>query len=261
MGSHFRKLILAPRVEEGSVRDLALRLRARSPHPVTLTFCDLAGRRVRNPQLRAAQAVGVRQVEIEGVVAQALLCELAESILGAGSWLYREQDDEELDVCHPGPQWLTGTFGAGDLSWLLQPEEKPVPWNRRSYYALPGNPDAWDVTVPIARRLLLAARPLEPRPCPSCGMEFASKRQDRCQCPHCGVVSRPFATMADALTLENAPLDAFGWGRCPRCQWSRQFTSVVEQCHRCGRLLKAGSSHALSLADNVAEVERILRSL
>lgn len=259
MGGYFRKLILAPGVEERSVRDLALALRSRHTRPVTLTWCDLEARRVRKPHLKAAQAARVRQVEVDGHVAAELLGALASSTLGAGTWLYRESDDEGTDVCIPGPEWLEQTFGAGDFAWLLEPEETPVPWNRRSYHALPGNPGPWDVTVPIALRLLAVARAGDPRPCPVCGAEFTSKREDRCQCPACGFVSRPFASVADARKIEVTALDAFAWGACPRCHASRQFTSVLEQCHRCGRLLEGRSRHPLELADNRSGVEGLLR--
>lgn len=86
---------------------------------------------------------------------------------------------------------------------------------------------------------------------------YFSKRQDMCQCPECGFVSRPFAASADARAIEIAPLDAFGWGRCRRCGASKLFTSVIEQCHRCGRLLEGRSTHALELADDREAVNRL----
>lgn len=260
MGNWVRKLLLAPGVEERSVRALALAVRSRNQRPVTFTWCDLDGRRVRDPRFKLAQALGVRQVEIDGRVPPELLQSLAATTLGEGTWLHCERDDDETDVCVPGPGWLEQAFGAADLAWLLEPEEAPAPWNRRSYHALPGNPEAWDVTVPIALRLLTVTHAGAPRPCPACGEEFTSKREDRCQCPACGFVSRPFASDADARRIDLAPLDAFAWGKCPRCHASRQFTAVIEQCHRCGRLLEAKSRHSLELADNRSVVEALLRT-
>jgi hypothetical protein len=261
MGNSFSYLYLAPSVPESAVRELALRLKKASRQPFTLTFCDLEGRRLRKPHLKLAQERGVKRIEPAGRTPGELVLELATATFGEGSWLLREGDDEGTDICIPGPRWIKETYGPGDLSWLLRIEEEVVPWNRRNYHALPGNPDDWDVTVPIAVRLLTVARPLEPRPCPACGATFASKRQDLCQCPHCGNVSRPFPTREDALTIEPIPVDAWGFGQCKRCMRRFQFTSIVEQCHLCGRLVKAVSRHDLELEDNVALVERLLRSI
>jgi hypothetical protein len=253
--NHFRKLIVRPEVPDGAFHELAAALRSRHTRPVVLVICDLKGRKPRNDRLKQAQEVGVRQIDIQGNVPQALLIEICDSTLGPSNWLYREQDDEAVDVCIPSPDWLENAFHSSSLAWLLEIEERPVPWNRKSLYAFPGNPPDWTVEMPINARLLHVAQPLEPRPCPNCSESYISKRSDRCQCPHCGYIAMPFNTKQDAARPEVVSLDAFSGGRCSRCRQSMQFTKRLEQCQRCGNLLKATSRHNLELEENAALVE------
>jgi hypothetical protein len=253
--NHFRKLIIAPQAPERAFAELAIDLRSRQNRPVTLVICDLMGKRPRNERLKQAQELGVRQIEIQGTVPQALLVESCDATLGASNWLYREQDDEERDVCVPAPDWLEKVFRTKSLNWLLDIEEKPIAWNRKSLYAFPGNPPTWTVELPLNARNLHVARPLESRQCPHCGEGYVSKRADRCQCPRCAYIAMPFSSKEDAARVEVAHLDAFSWGSCPRCRQSKLFTNRIEQCQRCGRLLKATSRHELELHDNTQSID------
>ena len=258
MPNHFRKLVVTPEVPERAFADLALALRSRQNRPVTLTICDLKGKRPRSDRLKQAQQLRVRQIEIQGTVLHEILLEICAATLGASNWLYREQDDEARDVCVPGPDWLEKVFGTQSLNWLLEIEEQPTPWNRSALYAFPGNPATWTVEMPINARLLHVAQPLEPRQCPHCGETYTSKRPDRCQCPNCAWVALPFGSKEDAARVETAPLDAFSWGKCPRCRQSMYFTHRTEQCQHCGRLLKAKSRHELELHENAEYIEHAI---
>ena len=255
MGNHFRKLIVSPDVPEQAFRELAVTLRSRQNSSITLVICDLNGKRLRTEHVKLAQELGVRQIEIEGDVSQSILFEICDATLGPSNWLYREQDDEELDICIPGPEWLEKVFNTESLTWLLDIEEKPIAWKKKALYAFPGNPPGWEVELPINVRLLQVARAAESRPCPKCGATYISKRDDRCQCPGCGCVAMPFSSKEDAKRFEEVPLDAFSWGKCSRCRNSIQFTKRAEQCQRCGRILRATSRHAVELQENAKEIE------
>lgn len=255
MGNHFRKLLVSPGVPEHAFRELAVALRSRQNSPMTLVICDLKGKKLRMEHVKLAQERGVRQIELEGNVPQPVLLEVCDSTLGPSNWLYREQDDEEIDTCVPGTDWLENVFGTNSLTWLLEIEEKPIAWNKKALYAFPLNPPEWDVDVPINVGLLQVARATESRPCPRCGATYVSKRDDRCQCPHCAYVAMPFSSKEDAKRVEEVPLDAFSWGKCPRCWKSMQFTNRLEQCQRCGRLLRATSRHSLELEENAEVME------
>jgi len=65
----------------------------------------------------------------------------------------------------------------------------------------------------------------------------------------------PFSSKEDAARVETTPLDAFSWGKCPRCRQSVHFTHRIEQCQHCGRLLKATSRHELELHENAESIE------
>src|SRR5262249_35665648 len=155
---------------------------------------------------KLAQNMGIRQIELQGQVPQELLFDICDSALGSSNWLYREQDDEDIDVCVPGPEWLGAVFRTTSLAWLLEIEETPISWNKYSLYVFPGNPPDWDVEVPINARLLQVVRANESRPCPMCGTDYVCKRDDRCQCPHCAYIAMPFATKEHAKHVELAPL-------------------------------------------------------
>jgi ribosomal protein S27AE len=255
MGNHFRKLLVSPVIPEHAFRKLAVALRSRQKSPMTLVICDLKGKRPRMEHVRLAQELGVRQIELEGNVLRPVLFEVCDSTLGPSNRLYREQDDEEMDICFPGPDWIEKAFGTKLLTWLLEIEEKPIAWNKWTLHAFPGNPPQWDVAVPVNVGLLQVARANENRPCSRCGATYVSKRDDRCQCPHCGEVALPFSSKEDAKRIDEVPLDAFSWGKCTRCRQSKQFTNRLEQCQRCGRLLRAISRHNTELQENAEAIE------
>jgi hypothetical protein len=259
-----KRLVLAPSVEIDLVRLYARALRKSQRRFALLYLLDLVGRRVRKPELKLAKSAKVRIVDIESLIPSEILQRTAHDIFGESGYLYREVDDEDTDICAPGAEWLEFTFHSDQLTWLLEPEETPIPWNKTPFYAYPGNPDTWDVTVPIHAGLLTVARPGEPRLCPVCRTEYTSKRQDECQCPNteCNFVARPFASITEAMSIAPIPLDAFGWGRCPRCRLSHDFARQVEQCARCGQLLHGSSNrHKLDLSDNSEEITSLLSEL
>ena len=257
MGNHFRKLIVSPEVPDHAFHELAVALRSRQKSPITLVICDLKGKKLRSEHLKQAQELGIRQIELEGNVPDSLLFEICDSTLGPSKWLYREQDDEELNTCVPSPDWLETVFGTDSVAWILEIEDKPIAWNKKSLYAFPSNPPGWGVEVPINAGLLQVARANESRQCPKCGTKYVSKH-DRGQCPQCGCVTMPFTSQQDAGRIEEVQLDAFSWGKCARCRGAMQFTNRVQQCQQCGRLLRASSRHTLALRENAEEVAAVL---
>jgi hypothetical protein len=259
-----KRIVLAPAIDPGLVRSYAQVLRDSQKRFATLLLLDLAGRQVRKPSLKHAQSANVRVMEIDSLIQADVLRNAAVAVFGETNFLYREVDDEDVDVCVPDAAWLGRTFKTDDLAWLLEPEEDPIPWNRTCFYVFPGNPAAWDVTVPIHAGLMTVARPGEPRACPSCGTTYTSKRQDMCQCPNrgCGFVAHPFASVPEAKSTVQVPLDAFAWGRCPRCRRAVGFVNQIEQCSRCGQLLRGTSNrHALELTDNSKQIARLVSDL
>jgi hypothetical protein len=262
MGNHFRYIILAPAVSASAVEAMARLLRSEQLAPVTLTLCDLVQKRVRKPEFQAAKHAEVRLIEIETTLHHPVLIDAAERSFGP-LFLYREQNDEGLDVCHPNASWLKATFARVDLDWLLELPEQPPPWNRTSYYALPGNPPTSSVLIGVQASLLRWSLPNESRRCPMCGTSYTT-RHSRGQCTNqeCSFVWEPFETSELAYTIRPLKLDAFAWGTCPRCRRSRCFTNKIEQCHRCGQLMiEDGSSHPLALIDNVSDVHTFLEQI
>jgi hypothetical protein len=96
--------------------------------------------------------------------------------------------------------------------------------------------------------------------CPRCGVRFTPKRQ-RTQCPAEPTIVELFESNADAVRTEAVPLDAWGHGRCPRCRRSRAFTHRLEQCLRCGRLMRGEPGrHAVALQENEDELHALQRA-
>jgi hypothetical protein len=259
-----KRIVLSPDVDSSSVQEYARALRASQRRFAMLSLLDLDGRRVRKPQLKAAQEAKVRIVDIDSRIPADVLHGTACNVFGEPRLMYREVDEEEIDIYLPDAAWLQRTFGNADLGWLLESEEEPIPWNKQSFYVFPNNPDEWGVTVPLCAGLLAVARPGESRVCPMCGTEFTSKRQDMCQCPSsdCNFVSRPFASVNEARCIAEVPLSAFAWGTCPRCRLGLDFVNQIEQCSRCGQLLRGFSDrHSLELKDNAEEITKLLSEL
>ncbi|GEM_PF-4369891 len=259
-----RRIVLAPAVDRGLICSYAKLLRDSQKRFATLMLMDLAGRQVGEPLLKQVQSANVRLLDIDSLIRADVLRNAAVTVFGEANFLYREVDDEDTDICVPDAAWLDRTFKADGLAWLLLPEEEPIPWNRACFYVFPGNSEAWDVTVPVHAGLMTVARPGEPRACPACDTTYTSKRQDMCQCPsrECGFVARPFASVPEAKSIAPVPLDAFAWGTCPRCRKATAFANHVEQCSRCGQLLRGTSNrHKLELADNSEQVARLVSDL
>jgi hypothetical protein len=173
MGNHIKRFILAPSVQRGAVRTLAVRLREEQRRLTTLTFCSLEDKQPRLEHARLAKQVNARKVEVESALLPEVLVRAADAALGAGNFLFREKDDESLAVCHPNALWLRNTFGVDGLEWLIDNFfEDHASWGTERFYALPGNPPSCDVTLPIHVNMLRPARPArpgEPRECPICG--------------------------------------------------------------------------------------------
>jgi hypothetical protein len=264
VGNEFSHLILAPSVPDDAIEAFALFMRRRASRPGQLYLKDLAGRRVRKLSLIAARDAGVRLLEYEGTSTDPRTEQLraAEATLGAGRFLYREQDDEETDICMPDPSWLVTTFGREDLGFLLELEEEPVPWNVRPYFIYPRVPDDWPIDLPLNPSFLVVAKPGEPRACPICGDVGVSKGLRR-HCPVCSYIFEPFLDPADAQAIVPIPGDAFRYGQCPRCMASFAFSRRVQQCLRCGRLLRisGGRHEPWDMPDNEAAIRQRLATV
>ena len=174
----------------------------------------------------------------------------------------RVTDDEGADAAIQEANGLSRLFPDIELGWVLEPEDRPIPWNIDPFYLRPGNPTHWSLKVPIMANLLNVAVPGQMRPCPMCHTQYTSNGE-RGQCSACGFIATPFRTRTEAKTISPVPLDAFGWGRCPRCRQSREFSHHVEQCFRCGQLLEGapGRQGKILPAPNKAEVIELIASL
>ena len=259
MGNSLSRYVLPPGTRAKDVIPLAEQLRGGHRLPSQLLVRDLRGRRVRKAELVAAQKADLVIVDVESRLPPTDLIAAGCAIFGNQGFLYRATDDEGLDVIHPDQNWLKRTFVSCDLTWVLEPEGNPIPWNTTSLYAFPGNVRHCDCTVPINFALLAVARPGERRPCPMCGHVYVTKF-DQGQCPECGLATLYFRTQRDALAYSKTPIDTFAFGNCARCRRYHEFTSIIEQCLHCGQLLEADVVHGPNpLADNREQVGRMLR--
>jgi hypothetical protein len=162
----------------------------------------------------------------------------------------------------PDPSWLVTTFGREDLGFLLELEEEPVPWNVRPFFIYPRVSADWPIDLPLNPNFLVIAKPGEPRACPVCGDVGVSKGVRR-HCPVCRYIFEPFLDRADAQDIVPIPGDAFQHGRCSRCRASFAFSRRVQQCPRCGRLLRisGGRHEPWDMPDNEAEIRERLATL
>ena len=146
------------------------------------------------------------------------------------------------------------------LEWLLEPEEQPVQWESTNLYCFPLNPPELGVAFPFSVALLQVFAPGQPVSCPRCGVSFTPRRQ-RTQCPAEPTIVELFESETDAMRTEAVPLDAWGHGRCPRCRRNRAFARRVEQCLRCGRLMRGEPGrHAVALQENEGELHVLQRA-
>ena len=81
--------------------------------------------------------------------------------------------------------------------------------------------------------------------------------------PECSFGYIPFDNLNEALTIKEIQLDAFSWGKCPRkCGKSVQFSNRIEQCYKCGQLIRAvDGKFSHELHDNEVEIKAILDQL
>jgi hypothetical protein len=260
MGNYICRYILPPSTGREAVARISLHLRQTYRTPTVLHRRDLQGRNVRNPLFKILFDANIVLVDVEGRLKPDDLIDAGTKVFGGRAFLLRHADDDELDVTYPNAEWLKEAYGNVRLEQLLDPEEAPIPWNTETWYAYPRNPPEWDCSVPIMAALLQVARPGDPRECPICATTYTSKG-DRGQCPSCGFVSWPFKSAAEATQFAAVPLDAFKWGHCPRCRLPKELSHVIEQCTRCGQLLRGdGSKHKIGLIDNEGFVRSLLRS-
>jgi hypothetical protein len=261
MGNSLCRVILGKQVPDEAVEALALLLRATLTRPSTLHLRDLAGRRVRNPGLLAARDAGLRLVDLDPGWPKGKLLPALGTALGADRFVLRVVDDEDRDVIEPHKDRLAELYPGLDLEWALEPEEQPVPWNRRAFFVCPHNPPQWGTHVPVMATLLSVATPGQSRPCPACRTVYTS-RGERGQCPACGFVAYPFKAREEMTRQLPVPLDAFGWGRCPRCRKPSEFIFRVQQCFTCGQLLTASPGrHPLELRDNADEIKALVGTI
>lgn len=261
MGNTICRVILS----KDASSDVALRfgsvLRAEVQCPTMLYLRDLRGKRIRDPRLVAARDAEFRLMDLEPTTRPDVLVRTADATIGEGRFVVRVADDEVADRTLPDVDALERFYPGVELRWALEPDERPIPWNNDSFFLVPGNPSHWGLKVPLMAALLEAATPGSERPCPMCRTRYTSQG-DRGQCPSCGFVAQPFRTLEEAIRRTRVPLDAFAWGRCPRCRRAREFTYRVEQCFRCGQLLEACSDrHKLVLIDDNDEISSLLASL
>ena len=159
------RIVLSPTVEQGAIRQFAERLRAVQKQTLQLTVLDFENRPVRRAERKAARDCSVRCIDFDAGTDGDVVCDVARGIFGSNAFLYRELDHyHDIDICRPLPSWLSDTFGSDQLAWLLDGEETPVLWNREAFFVIPGNPDSWDVTVPINVRLFILLASLRSGP-------------------------------------------------------------------------------------------------
>jgi hypothetical protein len=258
MGNAICRLLLSPEVTSEQIEAFAVALRRDSRRLVTMHIRDLKGKHIRKDYLLAIANSDVRIIDFEPRLTFDEISVPVSKSLGPNKSLFRLADDEGLDVTLPSVDWLRDVYPTSDLTALLEPDQTPIPWNTESLYVCPGNPDDVEPHVPIALSLLFVATPGAKRDCPLCANSFVTVGE-RGQCNVCGFTSWPFKSRAEALQIAIVPLDAFGFGYCIRCRASRESTHLVEQCFRCGKLLRGdGTRHKLKLKDNAIDVANLI---
>jgi hypothetical protein len=264
MGYHFKRIILPAGDNSEKVKELAKVFRTKTNRNCTFTYSDFSSKKYRRDFLKAANAAQLNFAELDTPLFSEQIIETTQEVLGENNFLYRASDDDELDVLYPSKDWLQNHYPNNDFNWLLQPIEDVISLNTKSYYSIPSNPDFIDISLPIFAALLKQVRPGEEHPCPICGLRYVSKFPRRhCRNPECSFGYIPFEDLAEALSIKEIQLDAFAWGRCPRnCGNSLQFTNRIEQCYKCGQLIKAIDgkfNHVLK--ENESEIVDVINQL
>jgi hypothetical protein len=261
MGNYFCRMVVAPAVTNEDIERFALGLREASPRRGHLHVRDLIGRRVRRPGLIAARDAGVRVIDWEAMGSPWTdrLLTAADRTLGPGRFLIREQDDEDIDSCIPGPSWLGEVYGRDDLGELLELEEEPVPWNTRTLFVFPGVAASWPIDLPLNPAMWVVAKPGEARACPTCGNVGRSNSLRR-HCPVCFQIFEAFPDRRSATEIVVVAGDAFQYGQCPRCMYRQGFSRRVQQCLFCGKVLRiwGGRFEPWELEDNEPLVRRYI---
>jgi len=258
MGYYYSRFILAPSIQVSAVDLLAADMRRNLTRASTLYLCDLEGKRVRKPHLVAVKDSGARVLEVESQGSKFL--EAARQHLDERAFVFCEGDDEDIDSVFPDRNRLRELFGTESLDFLLNVLEEDIPWNRRAYYCVPGNPDDWPLTVPLQKLLLHIPDTDGNRECPCCRRVFQSRfLLGQCRDESCRFRYLAFNTISDALTVDTINVDTAAWGRCTRCGKPRSFAHLLEQCFFCGRLLEVGiTPKTPPLHDNRAEMRDLL---
>jgi hypothetical protein len=260
MGNGICRIILAADISLDLPAQFADSLRSEVHRPTSLYCRNLHGKSVRKPHLLAARDAGLCLIDVDPVIDPALLARVAAATFGENRFVVRTADDEGLDITWPSADVLARLYPGIDLAWALEPDETPIPWNTDPFYLFPGNPPHWSLKVPVMASLLRVVNSLQ-RPCPMCQTVYSSKGE-RGQCPSCGFVAWPFRSAREATEIVSVPLDAYAWGRCPRCRGTHEFIHQVEQCFQCGKLLEGFSTrHHLTLVPNKNEIVSLVGSL
>ena len=264
MGYHFKRVILPPGDNKNKVIELAHELRANTNRNCVLEYSYFSNKKYRKEHLKTSRELGLNYIELDTPLYSKDIIEVCKKVFGENGFLYREQDDDEIDVIYPDNHWLSKTYGSNQLDWILNVIEDKISLNIHTFYSIPSNPEPIGVEIPIFAALLKQVRPGEKHPCPMCGSEYISKFPRRqCKNPECAFGYIPFESRDEALTIKEIQLDAFAWGKCPRgCGKSIHFNNRIEQCYKCGQLIKAVNgkfSHELNNNEN--EVSEILSKL
>lgn len=214
MGNNICRVIAGVNVSAESMERFAALLRQEFKQPAILYQRDLRGRSVRDKRLVAARDANLRLLDIDAEITAELLARTALASMGDGNFLIRIADDEGSDVTYPAVDVLAHLYPGANLGWVLEADERPIPWNTKPFFLCPGNPPNWNSGVPVMAALLHVAQPGMQRLCPICRFVYCSNGK-RGQCPSCGFVAYPFCGSGEAKQFAAVRLDAFAWGRCP----------------------------------------------
>ena len=97
---------------------LAVSMR-QSGYGAEFVYSSFGTRRYRKPHLVAARDAKLRFLEVWSGLADEIV-QAAEQVLGPDNYLYREWDDEFVDILIPGRQWLATNYPGLDLDWLTE---------------------------------------------------------------------------------------------------------------------------------------------
>lgn len=264
MGYHFKRIILPAGDNSLKAEELAQAFRTKTNRNCTFTYSDFSEKKYRKDYLKSAKSAQLNFIELDTPLYSDQIVSISKEVLGENGFLYRASDDDELNEIYPSEEWLHEQYPDYDFNWLLKPIEDAISLNAKSYYSIPSNPEFIDVGSPIFAALLKQVKPGEEHPCPMCGLNSVSKFPRRqCRNQECAFGYIPFENIEEALSIKEIQLDAFAWGKCPRkCGKSLQFSNRIEQCYKCGQLIKAiDGKFSHELHNNETEINTILDQL